>query len=94
MDIDNGMRALWGMAWCIAILIPHACANLIHPSWGTAPPTEFGRFEVEHKKKKISLKLFVAKSAVCGNAQTHQLSLSSIRLFVASKMKELQTRTR
>ena len=52
MDIDNGMRALWGMAWCIAILIPHACANLIHPSWGTAPPNEFGRFEVEHKKKK------------------------------------------
>ena len=30
MDIDNGMRAhgAWG-AWCIANLIPHACANLI-----------------------------------------------------------------
>ena len=53
MDIDNGMRAhgAWG-AWCIAYLIPHARANLIHPSWGTAPPNEFGRFEVEHKKKK------------------------------------------
>ena len=57
MDIDNGMRAhgAWG-AWCIANLIPHACANLIHLSWGTAPPNEFGRFEVEHPKKKISLK--------------------------------------
>ena len=51
MDIDNGMRAhgAWG-ALCIAYLIPHACANLIHLSWGTAPPNEFGRFEVEHKK--------------------------------------------